>query len=293
MARDKSVDRCVIITGLSGAGKTTALDALEDHGFYAVDNIPPSMLPQLASILSENKPAVTMGIAAVVDARGGELLKDIFPSIETLKESLSDVRVIFLESSEELLVRRFETTRRRHPLAEGGSILKSIAEEKERLLPVRAMADIVIDTTRLGQNDLREKLLLELGVSDKPQTVIVSSFGFKNGVPPDCDYMFDVRFLPNPNYVPELKYLSGKDAEIRAYLDKAPEKMRFMQDLGRLTGFVLELYSRAVKKQAHIAIGCTGGRHRSVAIAEELAGCLSRAGHSVTLFHRDIDLETR
>jgi UPF0042 nucleotide-binding protein len=293
MTQDESVSKCVIITGLSGAGKTTALNALEDHGFYAVDNMPPSMLPQLVSLLSKNKPAVAVGIAAVVDARAGELLGDIFSSIDELRSSLPDVKVIFLESSEELLVRRFETTRRRHPLGDGISILKSIAEEKERLLAVRPKADVVIDTTRLGQNGLRERLLSELGVIEAPQAAIVSSFGFKNGVPPDCDYMFDVRFLPNPNYVPELKDLSGKDAEIRAYLDRTPEKIRFMRELGRLAGFVLELYSRTVKKQVHIAIGCTGGRHRSVAIAEELADYLSGMGHSVTLFHRDIDLEAR
>ena len=287
MANKKPVDKCVIITGLSGAGKTTALNVLEDQGFYAVDNIPPSLLPQLASLLSGNRPAV----AAVVDVRTGELLYDIFQSLDELKSSIPEVKVIFLESSEELLVRRFEMTRRRHPLGEGASILKSIADEKERLAPVRSKADIVIDTTRLQQSDLRERLLLELGILDRPQTVIVSSFGFKNGVPRDCDYMFDVRLIPNPNYVPELKALSGKDAEIRAYLDKAPEKITFMRELERLAGFVLEQYSKTVKKQPHIAIGCTGGRHRSVAVAEELAVYLSGIGHSVTLFHRDIDLE--
>jgi UPF0042 nucleotide-binding protein len=291
MADKKSLDRCVIITGLSGAGKTTALNALDDQGFYAVDNIPPSLLPQLASLLSRNRPDATAGIAAVVDVRAGELLHDIFQSLEELKSSIPDVKVVFLESSEELLVRRFEMTRRRHPLGEGASILKSITDERERLVPVRSKADIVIDTTRLQQGDLRERLLLELGILDRPQTVIVSSFGFKNGAPRDCDYMFDVRLLPNPNYVPELKALSGKDAEIRAYLDKAPEKITFMRELERMAGFVLEQYAKTVKKQLHIAIGCTGGRHRSVAIAEELAAYLSGIGHSVTLFHRDIDLE--
>jgi UPF0042 nucleotide-binding protein len=290
MSREEAVKRCVIVTGLSGAGKTTALDILEDHGFYVVDNIPPSMLPQLVSVLSRNSAAVLEGAAAVVDARGGDLLFSVIPSLNELKTAL-DVNVVFLDASDELLVRRFETTRRAHPLGGGDSILKSIARERAMLREVRAEADIVIDTSSLQPTDLRERLLRELNIGERQQTVIVSSFGFKNGVPSDCDYMFDVRFLPNPNYVPELKALSGKDPEIRAYLDATPQKTAFMLDLGRLIVFVTDMYAQTVKKQIHIAIGCTGGRHRSVAIAEELAAYLSGIGRVVTLFHRDIDLE--
>ncbi|MDR1021142.1 MAG: RNase adapter RapZ [Synergistaceae bacterium] len=293
MSAEKSVKRCVIITGLSGAGKTTALDALEDCGFYAVDNVPPSMLPQLVGVLSANGAAVTTGVAAVVDVRGGDLLDGIFRSVDELKEALPDVKVVFLDSSGEQIVRRFETTRRRHPLGDGSPILKSVAEEGERLLGIRSMADIVIDTSSLSPNGLREKLLSELGEDCMPQTVVVSSFGFKNGVPADCDYMFDVRFLPNPNYVPELKGLSGKDPKIRAYLDRAHEKRAFMDELARLVAFVADLYPQAVKKQLHIAIGCTGGRHRSVAIAEEIAAYLAGIGHPVSVCHRDINLESR
>ena len=293
MSGEKTVKRCVIITGLSGAGKTTALGALEDRGFFAVDNIPPSMLPDLVRVLEANVAAVTTGVAAVVDVRGGDLLDGIFHSMGELKKELPDVKVVFLESSEEQLVRRFGATRRRHPLAEGSSILKSVTEEREMLQGIRSVADIVIDTSALSQNGLRERLLSELDAGCRPQGVVVSSFGFKNGVPADCDYMFDVRFLPNPNYVPELKNLSGKDPEIRAYLDGTREKRAFMDELERLVSFVADLYPQAVKKQLHIAIGCTGGRHRSVAIAEELAAYLAGIGYQVAVCHRDINLEAR
>ncbi|MDR1516329.1 MAG: RNase adapter RapZ [Synergistaceae bacterium] len=293
MPGEETVKRCLIITGLSGAGKATALNILADHGFYAVDNIPPSMLSQLVSVLSGSRAAVTMGIAAVVDARGGDLLEGMIPSINELKTVLPDARVVFLDASDELLVRRFETTRRGHPLGDGAPILKSVADERGRLREIRAAADIVIDTSKLQPNDLRERLMAELDIAEGQQRVIVSSFGFKNGVPSDCDYMFDVRFLPNPNYVPELKALSGKDAEIRAYLDGTPQKTAFMLELDRFIASVTDLYSQTVKKQIHIAVGCTGGRHRSVAIAEELAVYLSGIGRAVTLLHRDIDLEAR
>jgi UPF0042 nucleotide-binding protein len=290
---DTRVERCLIITGLSGAGKTTLLNILEDQGFYAVDNIPPSMLPQLVTALSVNGAAVETGVAAVVDVRCGDLLSGVFISIDELNRSTSDVKVIFLDASDESLVRRFETTRRRHPLGDGASILNSVAAERNALGDIRAVADIVIDTSTLQPNELRERLLSDLGVTNAPQSVVVSSFGFKNGVPADCDYVLDVRFLPNPNYVPELKDFSGRDLEIQEYLDRAPQKAPFMKRLKNLVEFVLEQYSHTVKKQVHIAIGCTGGRHRSVAVAEELYSHLAKIGLETAVFHRDIDMETR
>jgi UPF0042 nucleotide-binding protein len=290
---DARVKKCLIITGLSGAGKTTLLNIMEDQGFYAVDNIPPSILPQLVAALSVNSAAVETGVAAVVDVRCGDLLGGVSISIDELNLSVSDVKVIFLDASDESLVRRFETTRRRHPLGDGASILNSVAAERSALGDVRAIADILIDTSSLQPNELREKILSELEVTNAPQSVVVSSFGFKNGVPADCDYVLDVRFLPNPNYVPELKDLSGRDLEIRDYLNKTPQKAPFMERLESLVEFVLEQYSHTVKKQVHIAIGCTGGRHRSVAVAEELYSHLAGIGLDVAVFHRDIDLETR
>jgi UPF0042 nucleotide-binding protein len=291
MPQNARIDKCVIITGLSGAGKTTALNTLEDRGFFAVDNLPPSMIPQLISVLSNNRSALEVGVAVVVDVRGEDLLDGIFPSIETLKCSISEVRLIFLDASEDWLVRRFETTRRRHPLGAGASILSSVALERGKLEVIRSKADIIIDTSSMQPNNLRERTLSELGMNEAPQTVIVSSFGFKNGVPTDCDYVFDVRFLPNPNYVPELKKLSGRDAEIQTYLNKDHQKVIFMEQLELFVEFVLAQYESTVKKQVHIAIGCTGGRHRSVAVAEELSGHLAKKGRNVVANHRDIDLE--
>jgi UPF0042 nucleotide-binding protein len=291
MTELERVNRCVIITGLSGAGKTTALNILEDHGFYTVDNIPPSMMPELMSKLAHNRSAVETGVAAVVDVREGDLLQDIFLSIEVLKSALSDVKLLFLDASNDSLVKRFETTRRRHPLGAGLTILESVARERRKLEAIRTVSDIVLDTSQKGPNDLRGAILSELGLSDEPQIVIVSSFGFKNGAPMDCDYAFDVRFLPNPNYVAELKKLSGRDEDVQLYLDKNPQKKIFVDMLESLLAFILTQYEGSAKKLVHIAIGCTGGRHRSVAIAEETAGRLSARGHNVITFHRDINME--
>jgi len=291
MSMGARVGRCVIITGLSGAGKTTALNALEDHGFFAVDNLPPSMILELINVLTRSRPAVDVGVAVVVDVRGGDLLDDAFEVIDSLKRFVSSVRVVFLEASENSLVRRFETTRRRHPLGGAVTILESIAEERLRLAGLRAAADIIIDTTRLLPGDLRSIILSELGEGESPISVVVSSFGFKNGIPSDCDYLFDVRFLPNPNYVPELKKLSGRDAAVREYMERDERKKSLVERIESFMELVLSGYENTPKKHIHIAIGCTGGRHRSVAVAEELASHLSLRGHAVRASHRDIDLE--
>lgn len=287
------VERCVIITGLSGAGKTAALNILEDQGFFAVDNLPPPLMPQLMEVLSGNNAATTHGVAVVIDIRGEELFEELFFSIEQLKETITDVKVLFLEASDDWLVRRYETTRRRHPLGKGLTILESVAKERLRLAVIRAIADITMDTSSLLPSDLRGYILSELGINDDPPTVIVSSFGFKNGIPKDCDYMFDVRFLPNPNYVPALKSLSGKDVPVQKYLEKIPEKRIFMERLESLLELILMQYDSTGKRQFHVAVGCTGGRHRSVAIAEQLAQYLSGRGHKVVLNHRDIDLDMK
>lgn len=283
------VGKCIIITGLSGAGKTTALNILEDQGFFAIDNLPSILMPQLMEVLARNKSAVQYGVAIVIDIRGEELLEDLLSSVNTIKQMVSDVKILFLEASDDWLVRRYETTRRRHPLGRGVTILESVARERIKLEEIRLGADIVLDTSSLLLNDLRCRILSELHMDNDPPSVIISSFGFKYGAPKDCDYMFDVRFLPNPNYVPELKDFSGKDAAVLEYLERIPEKQMFLDRLEALLDFVLIQYNSTGKKQLHAAIGCTGGRHRSVAITEQIASHLLSKGHKVVVNHRDID----
>lgn len=283
--------RCVVITGMSGAGKSSALRILEDEGLYACDNLPPPLLPQLIDVLQNEPDAVRSGVAVVIDARGRDMLEDLFASLEAIKDQISKVSVVFLDASDDQLVRRFETTRRRHPLGSSTTILECIAKERELLAKIKEKSDIIKDTSSMLASDLRNALLSELGISDGAFSVIVSSFGFKYGIPMDCDYLFDVRFLPNPNYVPELKMLSGRDEEVRAYLDKIPAMHRFIELADELIDFILTEYSKTGKKQVHIAFGCTGGRHRSVASAEMICDHLARKGHDVSCAHRDIHIE--
>ena len=286
------VGKCIIVTGLSGAGKTTALNILEDQGFFAIDNLPSILMPNLMEVLSRNKSAVQFGVAIVIDIRGEELLEDLFSSVKTIKEMVDDVKILFLEASDDWLVRRYETTRRRHPLGRGVTILEGVARERLKLEEIRSGADILIDTSSLLLNDLRCKILSELHMDNDPPAIIISSFGFKYGAPRDCDYMFDVRFLPNPNYVPELKALSGKDLPVREYLEAIPEKQIFLDKLEGMLDFVLIQYNSTGKKQLHVAIGCTGGRHRSVAITEQISSYLAKKGHKVVVNHRDINTKT-
>lgn len=283
-----NVSKCIIITGMSGAGKSTALKILEDRGFFACDNLPPILMPRLMETLSGNRSAVGTGVAIVIDIRGEGLLEDLFASMEALKRLVQDVTLIFLDASDNWLVRRYETTRRRHPLGKGITILEGIAKERRQLAAIRERSDVVKDTSSMMPNDLRSELLTELGMNDEPLMVIVSSFGFKYGVPRDCDYLFDVRFLPNPNYVPELKKMSGRDTAIQEYLDRVPAKRYFIEHIESLMEFVLMQYDNTGKKQVHIAFGCTGGRHRSVAVAEAISAYLLRRGYKVAVDHRDI-----
>lgn len=207
----REIKRCIIITGMSGAGKSSALNVFEDQGFYAIDNLPPALLPQLMDVLANHPAAVNYGVAAVVDARGKELLNDLSCVVEKLREKGVDAEVLFINASDEALVRRYETTRRRHPLADGNTILQGIREERMTLSAIMEKADIVIDTSKFKLPEFKARVLESTGVSVAEPSVIVSSFGFKYGAPQDADYIFDVRFLPNPNYVDDLHMLSGKD----------------------------------------------------------------------------------
>ena len=286
------VRRGIILTGLSGSGKTTALRILEDQGFYAIDNLPPALLPQLLDVLGGHHSAVTQGIAAVVDVRGEHLLDDLEVVLGTLRRHLDSLTLVFLDASDSALVRRFETTRRKHPVGSDGTPLEGIQRERQLLQRLRSLADVILDTSDLQHHVLRQRLLEDLGLTPASFLVRLSSFGFKYGLPQDADLVFDVRFLPNPNYEPDLCSLSGVDREVQAYLAPLPEMNRFLELAGDLVRFVLPLYRQTGRMRLHLAVGCTGGRHRSVAVAESLHQALLSEGYDVNLCHRDMDKES-
>lgn len=285
------IKRCVIITGMSGAGKSSALNVFEDQEFYVIDNLPPTLLPQLLDVLVNHHSAVNNGVAAVVDVRGEKLLNDLEKVVSKLREKVKKLDILFIDADEETLVRRFETTRRRHPLSQNKTILGGLTLERNLLSQIEKNADIVIDTSGMKSNEFRTKLLDIMGMSSDKTSVILSSFGFKYGIPQDSNYMLDVRFLPNPNYIEDLHALSGKDYAVQKYLSSFENLDIFMEKAEHLLDFVSSVYCSTGKKQIHIAIGCTGGRHRSVAVSEMLAVSLKKRGNNVTLDHRDINKE--
>jgi UPF0042 nucleotide-binding protein len=223
--------------------------------------------------------------------RSENLLEDFFSVISELRRFVPLVQVVYLDAADSALVRRFEATRRRHPLAGEAPIHEGVLLERELMERLRRVADVHIDTTRLSPTELRARLLADLGWISATPSLVVSSFGFKYGAPQDCDYLVDVRFLPNPNYEPELHSLSGRDEPVRNYLDGFPETRAFLERLENLLALVIPLYERTGKNPIHVAVGCTGGRHRSVAIAEHLGTCLSALGQRVLIRHRDCDRE--
>jgi UPF0042 nucleotide-binding protein len=279
--------RFLIITGISGSGKSLALRAFEDLGYYCVDNLPPGLLPQLAEL--RNGTAQMERIACVVDARAGEQLSRLLPAIEALEALGARPEVIFLEASDFALVNRFKETRRKHPLLlSAGGILPSVKAERALLADLKGRADKVIDTTEHTPRSLA--LLLGELFGEQPQaglTVTVLSFGFKHGLPLDADLVFDVRFLANPHYVRELRWHDGRNAEVQQYVRSDPLTAPFLQKLYELMDFTLPHYIAEGKAYLTIAIGCTGGRHRSVFVAEELAEFLRGKGYEPLVQHRD------
>lgn len=284
----ESVRRCTIVTGLSGSGKSTALHILEDQGMFSIDNIPARILSDLVEILGQQKSAVEKGLAVVIDARDEFFLEDLDKVLHILRERGIQVSIIFLDSSEQVLLRRFETTRRKHPLASGEMpLLEGIRRERQLLANVRDKANICIDTSLLSPRDFRECLLSELGLLSKAFRVVLTSFGFKFGPPQDCDFLFDVRFLPNPFYVESLRNLSGLDSQVRDYVFEKNYCREFYDKTQELIRLVLTPYSKTGKGQIHFAFGCTGGRHRSVSIVEKIAHEL--ADLQPVIRHRDIN----
>lgn len=291
LLKNNKIKRFVIITGISGAGKSSALNVFEDQGFYVIDNLPLILMPQLIEVLITRPSAVNNGIAAVVDVRGENPLLELKEATKAFKKRIDNLEILFVEASDDCLVRRFETTRRRHPMAKGTTLLGGITREKELLESIRSQADVVIDTSELSLLDFKKKLLDSINVNADRPIIVISSFGFKYGLPQDADYILDVRFLNNPNYVNELKHLTGKDKQVFNFLKKIDTFDEFIEKSEDLLAFVAPLYSNTGKKQLHIAIGCTGGRHRSVAIVETLASKMLKVGNKIVIEHRDIDKE--
>src|SRR5580765_975665 len=277
----------VVITGLSGSGKGSVLKSLEDLGFYSVDNLPVQLIPKFAE-LTCNNPSIPAA-ALVVDIREGAGLK-VFPQVfKGIRKSVT-ARLIFLEADDDAIVRRFSETRRPHPLGTDNSIIRSIRSEREQLASIRAMADLIINTSRFTVHQLRD-FIGERFRGQRDQSAIqiyVTSFGFRNGVPPDSDLVFDVRFLPNPNYIPRFKDLTGKDPEVARYIRSFPQTAEFMSRISDLLIYLLPHYIREGKSYLTISFGCTGGQHRSVMMADEIRRILSEAGFKAKVTHRDI-----
>jgi UPF0042 nucleotide-binding protein len=281
----------LLVTGMSGAGRSTVGNALEDLGWYVVDNLPPQMLRPLVD-LSRHTGETIPRVAAVVDIRGGKLFADIQHELESLRGT-DDTRVLFLDATDAALVRRFESVRRPHPLQGDGTLLDGITAERSRLAELRSQSDLVIDTSELNIHQLASLVADHFAGAGEPTTrVTVLSFGYKYGLPSDADHVADCRFLPNPFWIPELKPLTGLDAEVSEYVLGLPGAREFVDGYVDALRPVLDGYSRENKRHATIALGCTGGKHRSVAIAEEIKARLSvLPGLAVSIKHRDLGRE--
>jgi len=278
----------LVVTGMSGAGRSTAGATLEDLGWFVIDNMPSALISKVSELVDGT--GSEMERVAFVVGRGGGDLDDVLPAVDSLESSRKRVRILFLDAADDVLIRRFEGTRRRHPQAARG-VVDSIADERLLLSELRDRADLVIDTGELNTNQLRTRLMEVFG-SEAPgstmQTSIVS-FGFKHGVPLDVDLMFDCRFLPNPYWDEALRSHSGLEPDVRAFVLDRPETSEFLEKLNQLLSMLIPAYTREGKSYLTIAMGCTGGRHRSVVLAEELVRRLSDDGVPTTVFHRDVE----
>jgi RNase adapter protein RapZ len=280
----------VVITGYSGAGKSEAIAAFEDGGYFCVDNLPPQMISALGELFRHEGSGVRRA-AIVSDVRGGDYFEELIEVLGQLEQTGLDPTVLFLEADEVTLLDRFKETRRRHPLAPDGRVLEGIRAEREVLGPLRELADVVMDTSDLTGAELRRRIAEEMldGEEGGKLALTLLTFGFKNGPPRDADLTLDVRFLPNPHYVDELRPQTGLDEPVRAYVESGTQAGEFYGRLLPLLEFLVPAYVAEGKSHLTIAVGCTGGRHRSVAIAEDLATRLRAGGHRVGVIHRDVD----
>lgn len=278
----------VIITGMSGAGKSTTLDIFEDMGYYAIDNLPPALIIKIAELSRDSHKAIEK-LAVVVDIRGGKFFDDLIKAVIDLKDSGENVSLLYLDSKDEILVRIYKELRRPHPLSKSGNTLIGIAKEREALKDIREMVDNFIDTTGLTIGELKSRVMALYGQNEEDRKLHISvvSFGFKNGILLDGDLVFDVRFLPNPYYIKELKNKSGNDKEVYDYVMKFEDSKLFVDKIIDLLEFLIPRYEKEGKTNIVVGIGCTGGQHRSVAIANEISKRLRELGEITYVNNRD------
>lgn len=282
--------RFIIVTGLSGAGKSEATNTLEDMGYFCVDNLPPKLIKKFAEVCKQSQGSIDK-VALVMDIRGGIFFDDLFESLSELSKEQFQYEILFLDTSDEVLVKRFKEKRRSHPLAPGGRVITGIELERQKLREVKDKADVIIDTSKYAIKDLREEMARKFGDKEMPEkqmAITILSFGFKYGIPVDSDLVFDVRFIPNPFYIPELKPFSGNDEPVKNYVMDQIETQTFLEKANDMFEFLIPNYQKEGKRQLIISIGCTGGRHRSVAIANSIYETLHSNNHDVYVEHRDI-----
>ena len=280
--------KAIIITGLSGAGKTQAIDCLEDMGYYCIDNMPPALIKSFIDLTAGGK-----GIdkaAFIIDVRGGSLFDDLKESLDDLKKDDIDYKILYLEASDRVLIRRYNETRRLHPLSEGGSVSSGLKKEREMLQEVRNQADFIIDTSNMKAAQLWSEIkhLITSGENQKSFMINITSFGYKKGTPMAGDMVFDMRFIPNPYYVKSLRPLTGNNAKVSRYVLKHQVTQDFIEKALDMIEMLIPFYMKEGKYSLNICIGCTGGHHRSVAVANELNRRLREMGKRTTLEHRDL-----
>ena len=279
----------IIVTGFSGAGKSQAINCLEDLGYYCIDNMPPTLIKNFIELAGRGKTAIEKA-ALVVDVRGGEFFGDAKQSLEEIKKQDTDCKIIFLEADPKVLIRRYNETRRTHPLSDGGSTEDGINKEIDLLSGIRKSADFVIDTSNMKSARLKQeiKAIIDSGKNSDAFMINIKSFGYKYGIPLDADLVFDMRFIPNPFYVATLKPLSGNNKKVQEFVMKHEESKRFVESVSKLIDDMIPCYIREGKYHLNIAFGCTGGHHRSVTMANVFAEKFKTEGRSITLEHRDL-----
>lgn len=279
-----------VITGMSGAGRATSANVLEDLGFFVIDNLPPALIGKVAELARGGSSPHRFGFG--VDVRSGSFVEDLDTALGELRAHGARTRVLFLEANDDALIRRFDASRRPHPLADADRLLEGIQKERALLEELKGRADVVIDTSGLNVHELRDRLVGLFGASDTSTLQVeVVSFGFKHGLPLDVDLVFDCRFLPNPHWVDALRPLDGRDAPVRDYVMGQPESQAYLDELQRLFALTLPAYEREGKAYLSVAMGCTGGHHRSVAMAEAVGEILTGLGYSPRIRHRDVGRE--
>ena len=287
-ARKADARQLVLVTGLSGSGKGSVLKTFEDLGYYCVDNLPVALIPTFTELYEEGRGEIERA-ALLVDAREGQQIEKL-PGIFRKLRSEHPITLLFIEATDDALMRRFSETRRPHPLSNGDSVAEGIRAERRRLAPIRRIADVTIDTTKFNVHELRELIIDRFQkASRKPLLVSIVSFGFRYGIPTDADLVFDVRFLPNPHFVPRLRPFTGKDNRVARYIQSFPQTGEFLRRIESLLTYLIPHYIQEGKSYLTIGLGCTGGRHRSVTLAEVVRRALQRKGYTAKVVHRDLD----